>query len=157
MDDTPDRQPVEWVGKGGEHGLGREIVCSLPRAFGCRVCPGEKDCQFIVDRPMGRLVVHKREPRRLVPLPHVVPSTGSHSDSEPHPRFQRMAAVTGWAFAIGVFVWLWVLQPPSADEIILPLAIKGALFIGVVVGVPLVRATWRDRGGRAPQEPRPQT
>jgi hypothetical protein len=50
-----------------------------------------------------------------------------------------------------------VLQPPSADEIILPLAIKGALFIGVVVGVPLVRATWRDRGGRAPQEPRPQT
>lgn len=150
-------QPVEWVGRGGEHGLSREIVCSLPRAFGCRVCQGEKDCQFIVDRPMGRLVVNKREPTRLVPRPRHVPSTGSVSDPEPHPVTQRLVALTAWLVAVGAFVWLWVLQPPSADEIVIPLVVKAVLFVSVVAGVPLVRAGWRDHGGRAPQEPRPQT
>jgi hypothetical protein len=157
MEGDADPPHVEWVGHGGEHGLSREIVCSLPRAFGCRVCQGEKDCQFIVDRPMGRLVVHKREPVRLVERSRLVPSTGSVSDPTPHPLAQRGMAIGAWLVSVGAFVWLWVVRPPSVDEIVLPLAIKTAMFVGVVLGVPLVRATWRDRGGRPARGNRPQT
>jgi|GEM_PF-3462173 len=50
------------------HRLVREMMCSLPRSISCRMCPGERDCPYIVDRPYGRLVVHRRPPHLPVVL-----------------------------------------------------------------------------------------
>ncbi len=136
------------LGHDGEHGLAREVVCSLPRSFGCRVCPGERDCPFIVDRPFGHLVVHRREPVRLVAPAHEPPGTGSRCSAPPHPGAQVLVATLGWLAVLGFVLWWWVLRPPSAADVAVPLALKLAVFVFVVVGVPLVRSSWRDRRRR---------
>ena len=82
------------IGSGGAHGIGREMLCSLPRAVSCRVCFGEKDCPYIVERPYGRLVVRKRPPTDLVVRHVATVATGSRNPVGTWtPLWQKAAAL----------------------------------------------------------------
>lgn len=144
-----EHQPsLHLIGSGGEHGLGREIICSLPRAVSCRLCRGENDCPYIIERPLGRLVVRKREPQSLVvrDLMHV--ATGSANSSEEHGSpGQRAIAVIAWMSVPALLAWLVLYHRPDWGVLILPAAVMLATFVITIVGVPVVRWLWRDHGG----------
>lgn len=123
-------------------------MCSLPRTVSCRLCRGEKDCPYIVDRPLGRLIVHKREPTQLVVRDVVSVATGSRNvDGFRNPIHQRLLAALAW-IAIPILVWwtVFVLRPNGA-ALLIPAALMAITFIGRIIGVPIVRSRWDDRGG----------
>ncbi len=136
------------IGSGGAHGIGREMLCSLPRAVSCRVCFGEKDCPYIVERPYGRLVVHKRPPTDLVVRHAATVATGSRNPLGTWtPLWQKAAALLAWTAVPLLIWWNWIAHRPPLMTLALPAALLLATFAATVVGVPLVRWTWRDHGG----------
>lgn len=145
-------EPVLFVGRApGEHGVLREITCGAPRPVMCRLCQGERDCPYVAARSPLRVRVTYREPTDPVPpLEHRAVATGSEGlPAQGRHRYALMAASTaGWAVAVGLVVWFWVLHRPSAQEVAAVLGLKAAVFAFVVIGVPLVRLGWSHHGGR---------
>lgn len=142
------------IGTGGDHGLAREVVCSLPRSIGCRLCPGEKDCPYIVDRSFARVVVHKREPEPLVERELVDVSSGSANDrSWRTPLHQRFLAAIGWAIPPLLIAWTVLILRPDWHELAIPAALMLLTFLCTIVGVPVVRWKWRDHGGTREEGP----
>jgi hypothetical protein len=140
--------PVAFIGHGGEHGLGREMLCSLPRGIACRLCRGEHDCPFVAERPYGRLVVKRRTPESLIDTGAARPVTGIHNPSRSHTWWQPVVAIGAW-IAIPIAMWFtWFVRPVSWADVARPALVLLTTFAMTVVGVPLVRMLWRDRGGR---------
>jgi len=144
-----DGAPVQLIGTGGEHGLAREMLCSLPRSLSCRLCRGEHDCPYIVERPYGRLIVKKRPPQTVLAQRVIHKETGIRNDPKVGtPWWQAVIAVLAWC-AIPIAIYFnWIANPIPWAAIALP---AGALLLtlsGTVIGVPLARVFWRDRGGK---------
>lgn len=148
-DETTDPRTFRVIGSGGEHGIGREVICSLPRSVSCRLCRGEHDCPYIVDRPYGRLVVHKRAPVELAVRDILTVATGS-ADAAGHraPWRQRVAATVAWAVLVAAVVWNWVVRPVTIGVFLVAGAGLVVTLFGTMIGVPLARWRWRDHGGR---------
>lgn len=136
------------IGSGGEHGLGREMLCSLPRSISCRLCKGEKDCPYIVDRPYGRLVIHKRKPESLVVRDLVHVATGSgNSAAYAVPNRQKAIALVAWTMVPILVGWVIFVHRPSWTAFIVSAGVMLATFGVTIIGVPIVRWFWRDHGG----------
>lgn len=145
---SPEDGHFHLIGSGGEHGLGREILCSLPRSVSCRLCKGEQDCPYIVERPVGRLVIRKREPTSLVVRDLLYVATGSTNDPTYRtPLRQRVVAIVGWSLVPLLLFWVVFVHRPGADGIAWPGIVMLASFLVTVAGVPMVRWQWRDHGG----------
>lgn len=130
-----------------EHGILREISCALPRPVMCRLCKGEKDCPYIADRSALRLRITRKEPEPPVP-PVEHPTVGTGMDGRRvRPGVLAVAAVA-WLAVAGLVLRYWVLEQPSAGEVVAVLGLKLAVFSFAVIGVPLVRLTWAHHGGR---------
>ncbi|MFM7069968.1 MAG: hypothetical protein ACKOYM_10985 [Actinomycetes bacterium] len=63
------------------------------------------------------------------------------------------AAAVGWLVTIGLVVWFWIIQVPSASEVAALLGLKVAVFLFVIIGVPVVRLSWSHHGGRFRRAP----
>lgn len=150
-------EPVLLVGHSpGEHGVLREIMCGGPRPVMCRLCHGERDCPYVAARSPMRMKVSYRPPTDPVPpLEHRTVATGVSGlpAGSKHPMALRLAATAGWLVAVGLVLWFWVVRTPSLDEVTAILGLKLAVFLFVVVGIPLVRLTWSHHGGRFRQGP----
>ena len=142
-------QPFQLIGSGGEHGLAREVICSLPRSVSCRLCRGEKDCPYIVERPFARLIVRKRQPTTLVVRDLVDVSTGAaNSPDYRTPLWQWAIAALGWVMVPFAIVWFYVIEPSGWTNTTIPALVMLATFVITITGVPAVRWRWRDHGGR---------
>lgn len=145
-------EPILFVGRApGEHGVLREISCGAPRPVACRLCQGERDCPYVAARSPLRLRVTYRDATDPVPpLGHRVVATGSEGlPAQARHRYLLMSAATaGWLVAVGLVLWFWVLRRPSVAEVVAVLGLKAAVFVFVVVGIPLVRLGWSHHGGR---------
>lgn len=134
-----------------EHGILREIACGAPRPVMCRICHGERDCPYIAARSPFRVRVTYRDPTDPVPPLDVrTVATGCDAQmaqSRSSPVVVLVAAVA-WLVSVGLVLWFWVVHPPSLGELVGLLALKLALFVFVVAGIPLVRLTWSHHGGR---------
>lgn len=137
------------IGSGGEHGLGREVLCSLPRSISCRLCKGEHDCPYIVERPLGRLIVRKREPKSLVVRDLMYVATGS-ADALPReiPFRQKLVVAMSWAAIPLLLAWVIFVHEPEWVGLLFPAGVMLATFVFTIVGVPIVRWFWRDHGGK---------
>lgn len=146
---APVAVPVQFIGTGGEHGLAREMLCSLPRGLACRLCKGEADCPYIVDRPYGRLIVKKRKPESELAHRVVHKATGIRNRPDVRtPWWQPALAALVWLL-IPVAIWFnWFFRPVTWNAIAAPAIVMLTTFTMTVIGVPLVRLLWRDRGGR---------
>jgi hypothetical protein len=153
----PPDEPVLLIGHSREeHGILREIACGAPRPLMCRLCHGERDCPYIEARSALRLRVTYRAPTDPVPpLDHREIATGA--DGLPgrarHPWGLALTAAAGWLVSIGLVVWFWILRTPAPAEIAAVLGVKAAVFLFVVVGIPLARLTWSHHGGRFRRAP----
>lgn len=128
---------------GQRHRLVREIACSFPRVAMCRICRGERDCQFIESRSFGRIVVRKRDPQPLVDtvVPH--PITGRHASSVS--GSQWLSACAGWV-VIALAVALVIDDPANLYTVA---RLNLAVFALTIIGVPVTRRlAWSDKGGR---------
>ena len=143
-----DDQPFRLIGTDGEHGLAREVVCSLPRSVSCRLCRGEADCPYIVERPYGRLVVRKRDPVELIARDVTIVATGSADDGRRTSGWQLGVALAAWVSLPVAAWWTLIVHPPVLEGVVVPAAVMLATFALTVVGVPIVRWRWRDHGGR---------
>ena len=97
---------------------------------------------------MGRLIVHKREPTQLVVRDVVSVATGSrNADGFRDPIHQRLLAALAW-FVVPFLIWwtVFILRPNGA-ALLIPAAFMTITFIGTIIGVPIVRSRWGDRGG----------
>ena len=130
------------------HRLVREMVCSLPRGVSCRLCPGERDCPYIVDRPYGRLVVHKRPAHSPVLLRQDYVLTGRDNDpARRTPFHQALLAWIGWLIIPLLVAWGWIFHYPGWSQLELAGVFLLVTLLEAIIGVPLVRRTWKDRGG----------
>lgn len=149
--DSPASEPVRFrlTGSEGDHGVGREILCSLPRSIACRLCQGEKDCPYIVERPLGRLIVRKREPVSLVVRDLVHVSTGSENTAGTSaPVRQWVVALLSWMAIPALIAWVVFVHHPNYTNLIFPGIVMATTFVLTIVGVPIVRWFWLDHGGK---------
>jgi hypothetical protein len=130
----------------GEHGLGREILCSLPRVLSCRLCIGS-DCPYIVERTHGRLVVRKRPPVELIGQDVTTVATGSANRRDRSPSWQQAVAMCTWVVLVVLIWWTWIAHPPTTTFAVLPAVVMLLTLVVTIIGVPLVRWRWGDRGG----------
>lgn len=140
---------IPLIGSDGEHGLGREILCSLPRTVSCRLCKGEHDCPYVVERPLGRLIVRRREPQSLVIRDLLFVSTGSENRSgTTTPMSHRLLILLSWLSLPALISWVVFVHRPNVFNLIAPGIVMLVTFFATIIGVPIVRWLWRDHGGR---------
>ena len=150
-------EPVLLVGHTpAEHGILREIACGAPRPVMCRLCHGERDCPYVAARSAFRVRVTYRAPTDPVPpLDERTVATGCDAQLTPSRRSSVvvLSAAVAWLVAVGLVLWFWVVHPPSLGEVVGLVAVKVAVFVFVVAGIPLVRLLWSHHGGRFRRAP----
>lgn len=159
MDDRSDESThssFRSINSNSEHGVGHEILCSLPRSIACRLCQVEKDCPYLVDRSPGRLVVHRREPVDLVVRDLVYVSTGSkNSPNHSTPFLHHVLALLAWLSVPLLIFWVVFVHQPGLLDLVYPALAMLATFLFTITGVPIVRRLWRNHGGRHRTKPWP--